>query len=286
MPLNKINNYQPKQKQVIAITGGKGGVGKTNTAINLAMAQSMLGERVFLLDADFGLSNIDVVLGLKPQKTLNDVIDNRCAIQDIIMKGPFDVNIIPAGSGLQRLVHLNALEYLGLMDSFNALSQEVDTFVIDTASGISDMVVRFALAANEIIVVLCNEPTSLTDAYGLIKLLHCQYHIKRVKVLVNMTSSLAESKEIFAKLTNVADKYLNVSLHFLGWIPNDEYVKRAIRQQQALLTLYPSCKAAQHFRDIAAKLIKMKKHMSLEHNPVQLFLEDMLKPLDNIEVNT
>lgn len=286
MPQNQQEKHLIRKKQVIAITGGKGGVGKTNTAINLAIAQAMHGERVFLLDADFGLSNIDVVLGLKPKMTLNDVIDDKCQLSDVILKGPFGVNIIPGATGIQRLVQLNALEYAGIMDGFNSLSNEVDTFVIDTASGISDMVIRFSLAANEIIVVLCNEPTSLTDAYALIKLLNQTYHIKRVKVLVNMTSSLSESKEIFAKLTNVADKYLNVSLHFLGWIPNDEYVKRAIRQQRSLMELYPSCQAAQHFRDVALKLIKMKKTMNTESNPVQLFLEDMIKPLDNIEVNT
>lgn len=281
-------NYKPHphKKQVIAITGGKGGIGKTNTAINLSIAQSMLGERVFLLDADFGLSNIDVALGLKPTLTLNDVIDNKCQLNDIILKGPFGVNIIPAASGVQRLVQMQPLEYMGLIDGFNTLSDQVDTFVIDTAAGISDMVVRFSLSANEIIVVLSDEPTSLTDAYSLIKILNTKYHIKRMKVLVNMSSSLTESKEIFAKLTNVADKYLSVSLHFLGWIPNDEYVKRAIKQQKSLMELYPSSKAAQHFREIAAKLIDMKKSLNTDTNPAQLFLEDMIKPLNFIEVNT
>ncbi|MCS5708594.1 P-loop NTPase [Candidatus Berkiella cookevillensis] len=281
-------NYKPlpHKKQVIAITGGKGGIGKTNTAINLSIAQSMLGERVFLLDADFGLSNIDVALGLKPTLTLNDVIDGKCELNDIILKGPLGVNIIPAASGVQRLVQLQPLEYMGLIDGFNSLSDQVDTFIIDTAAGISDMVVRFSLAANEIIVVLSDEPTSLTDAYSLIKILNTKYQIKRMKILVNMSSSLTESKEIFAKLTNVADKYLSVSLHFLGWIPNDEYVKRAIKQQKSLMELYPSSKAAQHYREIAAKLIDMKKSLNTDTNSAQLFLEDMIKPLNFIEVNT
>ncbi len=281
-------NYKPlpHKKQVIAITGGKGGIGKTNTAINLSIAQAMLGERVFLLDADFGLSNIDVALGLKPTLTLNDVIDAKCELNDIVLKGPFGVNIIPAASGIQRLVQLQPLEYMGLIAGFNALSDQVDTFIIDTAAGISDMVVRFSLAANEIIVVLSDEPTSLTDAYSLIKILNTKYQIKRMKILVNMSSSLTESKEIFAKLTNVADKYLSVSLHFLGWIPNDEYVKRAIKQQKSLMELYPSSKAAQHFREIAAKLIDTRKSLNTDSNPAQLFLEDMIKPLNFIEVNT
>lgn len=277
---------QLHKKQVIAITGGKGGVGKTNTAINLSIAHAMLGERVYLLDADFGLSNIDVALGLKTTLTINDVIDERCSLSDIVLTGPSGVNIIPAASGMQRLVQMQPLQYMGLIDGFNALSEKVDTFVIDTAAGISDMVVRFAMAANEIIVVLSDEPTSLTDAYSLIKVLNLSYKIKRVKVIVNMTSGFSEAKEIFAKLTNVADKYLNVSLHFLGWIPFDPYVKKAIKSQRALLELYPNSKAAQHFRDIAMKMIKMKKSAFTECNPVQLFLEDMTRPLNFIEVNT
>lgn len=281
----KTNCPNNLPKQVIAITGGKGGVGKTNTAINLAINQSIAGERVYLLDADFGLSNINVALNMNADKTLANVIDGECDIKDIVLDGPFGVKIIPGASGIQKLVQLKPIEYIGIIDGFNSLSQDVDSFIIDTAAGISDMVIRFALAANEIIVVVNNEPTSLMDAYGLIKILNAQHQVKRIKVIVNMSSSLSESMEIFAKLTNVTEKYLNVALHFLGWIPNDEYVKKAICQQRPLMELYPSSKAAKHYKEIAHKLISMKKEVRLEGNLLQIFAEDILKPPSFAEVN-
>lgn len=281
----KTNYPNNLPKQVIAITGGKGGVGKTNTAINLAINQSIAGERVYLLDADFGLSNIDVALNMNAEKTLANVIAGECDIKDIVLDGPFGVKIIPGSSGIQKLVQLKPIEYIGIIDGFNSLSQDVDSFIIDTAAGISDMVIRFSLAANEIIVVVNNEPTSLMDAYGLIKILNAQHQVNRIKVIVNMSSSLSESMEIFAKLTNVTEKYLNVALHFLGWIPNDEYVKKAICQQRPLMELYPSSKAAKHYKEIAHKLISMKKEVRLEGNLLQIFAEDILKPPSFAEVN-
>tara|TARA_R110002110_G_scaffold33533_1_gene114794 strand:+ start:108439 stop:109299 length:861 start_codon:yes stop_codon:yes gene_type:complete len=285
MSLNQKKNQGNQHKQVIAITGGKGGVGKTNTAINIAINQAMAGERVYLLDADFGLSNIDVALNLKAKKNLANVIDGECDIRDIILSGPFGVNIIPGACGNQKLVQMKAMEYVGLIDGFNDLSKDVDSFIIDTAAGISDMVIRLSLAANEIIVVINNEPTSLMDAYGLIKILNAQHQVKRLKIIVNMSSSLTESLEIFAKLTNVADKYLNVALHFLGWIPNDEYVKKSICQQRSLMELYPNSKAAQHYREIALKLIKSRKVNKLEGNAMQIFVEDIIRPPSFIEVD-
>jgi len=285
MSLNQKKNQGNQHKQVIAITGGKGGVGKTNTAINIAINQAIAGERVFLLDADFGLSNVNVALNLKARQNLGNVLEGECDIKDIILKGPFGVNIIPGACGVQKLAQLKPMEYVGLIDGFKTLSQDVDSFIIDTAAGISDMVVRLSLAANEIIIVINNEPTSLMDAYGLIKILNAEHKVKRMKVIVNMSSSLTESMEIFAKLTNVAEKYLNVALHFLGWIPNDDYVKKAICQQKALMELYPSSKAAQHYREIALKLIKSRKENKLEGNAMQMFVEDIIKPPSFVEVN-
>ncbi len=274
MPVSIQDKNRPIQ--VVAVTGGKGGVGKTNVAVNLGVSLARQGKSVYLFDADLGLSNVDVVLGLKPSLTIADVIHQHCSLQDIILTGPQGLKIIPGASGVQSLVQMQAKDYAGLIDSFKVLAGQLDTLIIDTAAGISDSVVRFALAGHEIIVVVCDEPASIMDAYALIKVLHLSYGISRFRIVVNMSSSLYEAKKLFAKLTNVADRFLNVVLHFLGWIPEDELLRKAIKQQCAVVEAYPSCKASQCFWDLAQNLsaLHLAKH---DGGYAQFFIEQMIR---------
>jgi flagellar biosynthesis protein FlhG len=266
-------NHKPIQ--VVAVSGGKGGVGKTSVAVNMGASLAQMGKEVFLFDADFGLSNVDVVLGLKPKFTIANVIENECALEDIVIKGPFGLNIVPGSSGIQSLVQMQPQNYAGLIYAFNSLMGKLDTLIIDTAAGISDSVVRFALASQEIIIVVCDEPASIADSYALIKLLHKTYGVSRFRIVVNMSSSLYEAKKLFAKLTNVTDKFLNVVLHFLGWIPEEELVRKAIKQQRAVVEAYPSCKASQCFRHLAQGLVSLPSPKAGSGH-VQFFIEQLI----------
>ncbi|MEM7079554.1 MAG: MinD/ParA family protein [Pseudomonadota bacterium] len=240
-----------KPIQVVAVTGGKGGVGKTNVCVNLGLALTQLGRRVTLLDADLGLANVDVLLGLKPRYTLKDVLDNECSMQDVVVKGPGELRIVPAASGLPEMVNLGAREHAGLINAFSDIAHNMDVLLIDTAAGISDDVVNFLCAAQEVALVVCNEPTSITDAYALTKILNAQYGISRVRVIANMVRNAEDGEAVFAKLQNVTDRFLDVALLYSGAIPLDDHLRRAVRKQRAVLDLYPSCKASTAFRALA-----------------------------------
>jgi len=192
--------------QVIAVTGGKGGVGKTNVSVNLSLALAELGRRVMLLDADLGLANVDVLLGLTPKRTLADVIEGRCELRDVLLQGPGGIRIVPAASGTQSMVHLSPAQHAGLIQAFSDIGDNLDVLVIDTAAGIGDSVVSFVRAAQEVLLVVCDEPTSITDAYALIKLLNRDYGMNRFRVLANMAQSPQEGRNLFAKLTKVTDR--------------------------------------------------------------------------------
>ncbi|MGI9296164.1 MAG: MinD/ParA family protein [Pseudomonadales bacterium] len=243
-----------KTVQVVAITGGKGGVGKTNIAINLSMALAKLGQRVALLDADLGLANIDVLLGLKPKRNLQHVLDGECSLPEVMLDGPGGIKIIPASSGTQKMVHLSAGEHAGLVHEFSAIGGQIDTLVIDTAAGISNMVVSFVKAAHEAVIVVCDEPSSLTDAYALIKLLHTEYAVDRFRVLANMTSTAQQGRQLFDRLMTATDHYLDVNLQYLGQIPFDENLRQAVKKQRSILEMSPRTKSSQAFRSLAQKI--------------------------------
>ena len=161
--------------QTIAVTGGKGGVGKTNVAVNLAIELSRSGQKVVLLDADLGLANVDILLGVRPQFTIEDLLAGECTMNELLLDGPMGLKIVPAASGTQELVNLSHLEHAGLIHAFNELEQDIDVLIIDTAAGISQSVMSFVRAANEVLLVVTNEPTSITDAYAMLKLLNSKY---------------------------------------------------------------------------------------------------------------
>jgi flagellar biosynthesis protein FlhG len=247
--LRRMQRMRPVQ--VIAVTSGKGGVGKTNVSVNLAIALAHGGKSVMLMDADLGLANIDVLLGLPTGPNLAHVIDGRCSLEEAIVHGPADIKIVPAASGVQRMANLTPQQHAGLIHAFGELSFELDAMVIDTAAGVSDSVVLFTVAAQEIVVVVCDEPTSITDAYALIKLLHRDYGQQRFHILANMTRSQREGEDIFRKLARVCDRFLDVSLDLMGVVPFDEHVRKAVQRQSAVLEAYPTSSAAMAFKKLA-----------------------------------
>ncbi len=249
-----MDNVTTKPIQVVAVTGGKGGVGKTNVCVNLGLALSHLERRVTLLDADLGLANVDVLLGLKPRHTLRDVLDARCTMREVVVQGPENLKIVPAASGLQSMVKLGAQEHAGLISAFSEIAHNMDVLLIDTAAGISDEVVNFLCAAQEIVVVVCNEPTSITDAYALIKLLNQDYGISRVRVVANMVRNDEDGEALFAKLVNVTDRFLDIALLYAGAIPFDDQLKRAVQKQKCVMELYPTAKASLAFKKLALEV--------------------------------
>jgi len=240
--------------QVIAVTGGKGGVGKTNVSVNLALALADLGRRVVLLDADLGLANVDVLLGLTSKRTLADVIAGECDLRDVLIQGPGGIRIVPAASGTQSMVQLSTLQHAGLIQAFSELGDELDVLIIDTAAGIGDAVVSFVRAAQEVLLVVTDEPTSITDAYALIKLLNRDYGISRFRVLANMAHAPQEGRNLFAKLTKVTERFLDVALQYVGAIPYDESVRKAVQKQRAAYDAYPRAKSSLAFKAIAQKV--------------------------------
>jgi flagellar biosynthesis protein FlhG len=252
--MEKRDMEHDKPIQVVAVTGGKGGVGKTNICVNLGLALRQLDRRVTLLDADLGLANVDVLLGLKPRHTLKDVLDASCSMRDVVVNGPKDLKIVPAASGLQEMVKLGPQEHAGLISAFSEISHNMDVLLIDTAAGISDDVVNFLCAAQEVIVVVCNEPTSITDAYALIKILNQQYDINRARVVANMVRDEEDGETVFAKLQNVTDRFLDMALLYAGAIPQDDQLRKAVQKQKAVVDLYPTSKSAHAFQKLAREV--------------------------------
>jgi flagellar biosynthesis protein FlhG len=237
--------------QVIAVSSGKGGVGKTNIVANLAVALSKAGKRVLVLDADLGLGNLDVLLGLVPRYTIEHVLAGARRIEDILVEGPAGMRILPASSGIQALTALTESQQLLLQSELEHLSSQADVLLIDTGAGISPVVTFFASSAHETIVVLSPEPTSLTDAYALIKVLARQYREHRFKVLVNQAKHPREALDVFRKLDQAADRFLHVAIDYIGYIPSDDYVPLAVMQQRAVADLFPDAPASRAFAKLA-----------------------------------
>ena len=250
MGLRRISGSQAVR--VIAVTSGKGGVGKTNVSANLAIALAATGKDVMLMDADLGLGNVDVLLGLHPTHNLSNVVDGLCSLEDVITAGPQGVKIIPASSGLRRMMKLDASGHAGLIRAFGDLGLPLDVLIVDTAAGASDDVVSFTTAAQEIVVVVCDEPASITDAYALIKLLHREHGCHRFRILANMARSASEGRALFSKLLRVTDRFLSVALDYMGAVPFDEYIHKAVQHQRAVVDIYPRSKAALAFKKLAA----------------------------------
>lgn len=242
--------------KVMAIASGKGGVGKTTISVNLAVTLAQQGKKVMLLDADLGLANIDVMLGLNARRNLSHVIAGEATLEDVIIEGPAGIRIIPSASGKHNMLSLTAVEQAGLISAFGDLTQDVDVLLVDSAAGISDSVVTFARASHEVIVVVCDEPASLTDAYALIKVLHRYHDVDRFHILANMTGAAHEGRQLFDKLSRVTQRFLDVTLGFMGAVPYDDYLRKAVQRQQAVVEAFPRSRSALAFRKMADKADK------------------------------
>ncbi|TKB92046.1 MAG: MinD/ParA family protein [Nitrospira sp.] len=240
--------------RVIAVTSGKGGVGKTNVVVNLAVELARVGKRVLVLDADLGLGNIDVLLGLVPRYTLEHVLCGSCRLSDIIIEGTAGIQVLPAGSGLPQLTSLTDSQQLILQTELEHIADTVDVLLIDTGAGVSPNVTYFASAAQETIVLISPEPTALTDAYALMKVLCRQHRERGFKVLVNLVKSQREATQTFRKLDRAAERFLNIKLEYLGCIPLDDYLPMAVVEQKAVTELFPSAPASRAFVQLAKKI--------------------------------
>ena len=239
--------------RVIAIASGKGGVGKTNISVNLGVSLASMGKDVMLLDADLGLANVDIMLGLHPNYDLSHVLNGERTLEEVICTGPQGMRIVPASSGIQHMAELSTAEHAGVIRAFSELSFSPDVLLIDTAAGISDNVVTFSRAAQEVIVVVCDEPASITDAYALIKLLNREYGIYRFRVLTNRVQSVQDGRALYNKILKVTDRYLDVALDFMGVVPEDEFLRKAVQRQRAVVEAFPRSKSALAFKKLATK---------------------------------
>lgn len=240
--------------RVITITGGKGGVGKTNISLNLALCLSKLGPKVCLFDADLGLANINILLGLYPEYNLEDVILNKKSLQEIIINTYQGVDIIPGSSGVEKIANLEQNNLNRLIQSFSELEQ-YDFFIFDTSSGISKSVISFCLAASEVVLIITPEPTSLTDAYALLKVLCFNEFDGSARVVVNQCKNTTVAKHTYNKFKEVVQKYLSVNIVPLGIVVQDNKFPEAVKRQQPLITLYPETSASKCFKVMASRLI-------------------------------
>ncbi len=274
---NGLRRMNKQMVKVISVTGGKGGVGKTNVTLNLAMSLAQLGKRVLVLDADLGLANCDVMLGLRVEKNLSHVLAGEAELDDVIIDGPFGIKIIPATSGSQNMTELAPAEHAGLIRAFSELQTPVDVLLVDTAAGISDMVLSFSRASQDVMVVVCDEPSSITDAYALMKILSRDHGVEKFKIVANMVRSLKEGQELFAKLTRVTDRFLDVSLELVATIPYDENVRKAARKQKAFVEAFPKTPASMAVKSLALKAAKWPLPDTASGH-LEFFLEQLVQP--------
>ncbi len=263
--------------RVIAVTSGKGGVGKTSVVANLAYALAKMNKKILVLDADLSLANLDVSLGIVPRFNLHHVFLGEKRLSDIIVTGPGGMKIIPASSGVQELSELNEEQRLNFMEEIDLFDEEVDMLLIDTGAGISSNVMYFNAVAQDIIVVTSPEPTALTDAYALMKVMSLKYQEKNFKLLVNSVKSGKEAKEIFQNLSSAAEKFLpHLSIDYLGYILFDQKISLAIRQQRTVLDIYPNAQASKCFCTLAEKVSELFLTVPPQKGNIKFFWRDLL----------
>ena len=262
--------------KVLSVTSGKGGVGKTAAVANIGLSLARSGNKVLILDADLGLANVDVVFGLTPTYNLNHFFSGEADLEAIMVKGPHDIRILPAGSGLQSFIQLDSDHKLKLLDGLDSLDIYFDYLLIDTEAGISENVTYFNTAAQEIILITTPDPTAITDVYALMKLLSTRYHEKHFNLVVNMVSDEEEALDVYRKLSIVSNRYLDISIDYFGSIPFDRQMTEAIRKQQVIVELYPNSKTARAFATIAERVVTITTQR-YPKGSVQFFWKQLLQ---------
>lgn len=255
----KMLKEKAPSARVIVVTSGKGGVGKTSLSVNLALQFREQGKKVVILDADFGLANVEIMLGIRPQHNFADLIFNDKSIEEIITEGPMGVGFISGGSGVQDLVNLDRANLKKLIAKLVKLDSLYDVIIIDTGAGIADSVIEFVLSSPEVLLVVTPEPTSITDAYSLLKAVNRKEEFKRdqksIKIVANRVESAEEAKEIYDKIRIVVSKFLNIELEYLGYIPLDQRLTNAVLEQKPVSIYYSNSESALRIKNICGKLL-------------------------------
>ncbi len=262
--------------RVIAVTSGKGGVGKTNLSVNLGIALAQMENRVLLFDADLGLANVDVVLGLAPQYNLSHVLQGTKSMDEVITQGPGGLKVIPSGSGDYKLANLNEYALEECLQQLNKIEEFTDIMIVDTGAGISNSVLKFVLAAEEVLIVTTPEPTAITDAYGILKMIIQHDLESKVNLVVNMVKNETEGKEVMERLASVSKRFLGVELESLGFIPYDQTVSKSIKAQQPFMLSQPRSLAAQSVRMLAEKLLHRE---NIAKKGSRVFFERLFKKI-------
>lgn len=262
--------------RVVSFTSGKGGVGKTHTVVNTAISLAAQGHSVLILDADLGLANVDVLLGVQPKATLHEVLKGKCSLDDILIEAPGGITIIPAASGVEEFQSLGSGEKLLLMSEVERIAHRYDFLLIDTPAGIGSDVMYFNTAAAEIVCVITGEPTSLTDSYALIKVLSAEYGERAFSIVVNNVSSESEARVAFNTLTKAVGKFLQVETRFMGWIPSDEQVRQCIMDRRPVSLAFPSSRAARGLVEVSNSLATSARENRVKGG-MQFFFRQLLE---------
>lgn len=266
--------------RIITVTSGKGGVGKSNTAINLAVQFRRMGQKVIILDADFGLANIEIMFGAVPRFNLCDFIYQGKSIKDIITWGPMEVGFISGGSGITGMSNLDKDNLNAIIGNLAELDEMADTIIVDTGAGIADAVLEFLVASGEILLVTTPEPTSITDSYSLLKALsrHPRYspETTQIRVLANKVMGESEAQALYAKLQTVVERYLKVPISYLGMIPQDPLLAKAVMQQMPVSLENPKARSAMAYEAVAAKLMNREIDQTVKRRGMAAFFSHII----------
>lgn len=284
---NNIQQRQPKldlSSRVITVTSGKGGVGKTNFSLNLAIQFSKFNKRVVIIDADFGLANIEVLFGILPKYNLADVLRGERDVEEVLTDGPMGIKFISGGSGLKELSNITEKQLNYFINNFSYLDAISDIIIIDTGAGISKSVVNFIKASDETIIVTTPEPTSVTDAYALIKTIKEESHNNKIpdfKVVVNRVDDDEEGNDIYNKISRASGKFLGVPLQNLGYIPYDKFLVKAVKHQEPATICFPNCEFTKAIENISKRLMNIKVGQSPEENGIRGFMKRLVNIFGN-----
>ena len=257
---------QVNAARVITVTSGKGGVGKSNVSVNLAVQLRKQGKRVIILDADFGLANIEVMFGVIPKHNLSSMIYQGKSIKEVISSGPMDIGFVSGGNGVLGLNNLNREQIMMLVKSISELNELADVIIIDTGAGVSDQVLEFVLASPEVLLVTTPEPSSLTDSYSLLKALYRNPNFVEanttIHIVANRVHSIEDGQMVYDKLKSVVEQFLNGNINYLGMIPQDTALERAVRQQKIVSINEPTSNSAKAFEVLTSNLLEGTHHMA------------------------
>lgn len=270
------NAKKAQSTKVIAVTAGKGGVGKTNITAALAIGLAQHDKKVLVFDGDLGLANIDVLLGLTASQNLSHVIRGQCQLNDILLDGPEGIKILPSSSGFDDMTNLDKSSCSAIVSAFSEIVEPIDYLLVDTAAGISYDVSTFTASAQEVIVVVCDEPTSLTDAYALMKIMSQKYHVRKFHVIANMVRHPSQGRALYLKLLRVSEKFLDITLDYLGSISYDVLLHESVKSQKSIISAYPNSLASREIKRIISKIESWSRsEISIEKQ--NFFLEKLIE---------